>query len=147
MIEVLEHLRKGRAELERAAQLLRPGGALYLTTPNGGSLNRRLLGGRWSIIAPPEHRAIWSPKGVQMALLHSGFGRIDVRTTGLNPADLISRLRSRRQGAHSRVALGYHLNAALSSSRPRRALKKIANVCLSAFGIGDSLKVWAIRAP
>ena len=128
-----------------AARLLRPGGALYLTTPNADSLNSRLLGSDWSVIAPPEHRTIWTPRGIREILSRSGFARIEVHTTGLNPADLIGRLRSQPRPAQNRVAMGYELNTAFSSSASRRALKRSVNIFLSVLGIGDSLKVWAIR--
>ena len=35
--------------------------------------------------------------------------------------------------------------ALLSSSVPRRAVKRTINAALSALGVGDTLKVWAIR--
>jgi len=40
----------------------------------------------------------------------------------------------------------FALNQALSSGPFRRGIKRGINGCLSAFGIGDSLKVWAVKA-
>ena len=41
------HVTAGR----NCASRLRPGGLLYLTTPNMGSLSRRVLGADWSVIS------------------------------------------------------------------------------------------------
>lgn len=47
MWDVLEHLPNPRQELEAARSLLSPGGRLYLSTIDRGSLLARLLGARW----------------------------------------------------------------------------------------------------
>jgi len=60
MIELLEHVPNPREILQAAARWLRPGGLLYLTTPNAKSLNQRVLGLEWSVVSPPEHLALWT---------------------------------------------------------------------------------------
>lgn len=47
MTDVFEHLDEPVAALDRAAQLLAPGGVLVLTTPDPSSLTARLAGSRW----------------------------------------------------------------------------------------------------
>jgi SAM-dependent methyltransferase len=47
MWDVLEHTAAPRAELESAFQLLAPGGSLYLSTVDIGSLAARVMGRRW----------------------------------------------------------------------------------------------------
>jgi 2-polyprenyl-3-methyl-5-hydroxy-6-metoxy-1,4-benzoquinol methylase len=49
MFEVLEHLKDPIGFLVRAEQVVKPGGLIYLTTPNYNSLDRRLLGKNWSV--------------------------------------------------------------------------------------------------
>jgi SAM-dependent methyltransferase len=53
----LEHLRAPAAALERALELLRPGGLLILAIPNYGSWQARLLGTRWFGLDVPRHLA------------------------------------------------------------------------------------------
>ncbi len=45
--DVVEHFADPRAELQAAFRLLRPGGRLYVSTIDAGSLVARLLGSRW----------------------------------------------------------------------------------------------------
>jgi SAM-dependent methyltransferase len=146
-IELLEHLPAPNEALALAARLLRPGGLFYLTTPNARSLNSRLLGARWSAFAPPEHRTIWSPDGLRKALSAHGLRPEHIASNGLNPYDLLQTLRPRHRaqphGSTGRVEHAYLLNASLSSSPLRRALKRSINAVLSVAGLGDTLKVWA----
>ena len=52
MIDVIEHLSDPRQAVARAAELLRPGGVLYLVTPDIGSFSARLLRGYWWGLRP-----------------------------------------------------------------------------------------------
>lgn len=50
MFEVIEHLPYPVSFLKRAANVVKPGGLVYLTTPNFNSLDRRALGKEWAAI-------------------------------------------------------------------------------------------------
>jgi SAM-dependent methyltransferase len=52
MGDVLEHLTRANAALERIAELLRPGGLVALELPDAGSRVARLLGPRWWSVIP-----------------------------------------------------------------------------------------------
>lgn len=144
MIELLGHVPNPQNFLRSAAQWLRPGGVLYLTTPNANSLNQRLLGLEWSVVSPPEHLAIWTPKGMQQALSRAGFQGLQIRTEGLNPYEILARLRPRKE-AVNRNQTGVALNQTFNASPSRRALKTGINYFLTSFQMGDSLKVFATR--
>lgn len=149
MIELLEHVRDPARVLAAAARWLRPGGLLYVTTPNARSLNRWLLGARWSVFSPPEHLTVWTAQGLSRALASAGFREIEVRTEGLNPVEVLARFRPRRPGGApsvSRNEAALRLSVALSRSAARRAAKRAINAALNATGLGDTLKVAAVRA-
>jgi SAM-dependent methyltransferase len=145
MIELIEHVTEPDDLLRAAWRWLRPGGVLYLTTPNARSLNGRLLGLSWSVCAPPEHLTLWSARGLGRALARAGFHTRQVRTEGLNPGELLARLRPRCGPQPSRNQTGAALNQALSASPLRRSLKAGINRCLSCLRLGDTLKVRAVR--
>jgi SAM-dependent methyltransferase len=147
MVEILEHLPDPDDFLRAAAQLLRPGGVFYLTTPNAQSLNRRILGAAWSIFAPPEHLVIWTSKGLCQAFARHGLTPQRIRTEGLNPNEIIRRYRPTDKGpTPSRNTTGLKLNETLSRSPLRRKIKAGINHCLSMIRVGDSLKAWAMRS-
>ncbi len=152
LVEVIEHVPDPRALIRRAAELLRPGGVLFMTTPHGRGLSARALGLRWSAVSPPEHLQLFSRAGMATALADSGFARSLVGSRGVNPYELVSGLRSRVRTAEptmtatERVQSGYRLNEALVGNSLGARVKATANVLLSHARLGDSLNVRAIRA-
>jgi len=145
LVEVVEHVVDPVQMLRRAVAWLRPGGLLFLTTPNGDSLNRRLLGPGWSIFCPPEHLTIWTPRGLRIALGQLGLTRIRVRTHGLNPVEILAAARRGTSAPVHRQEAAESLNVALSRTAGRRLAKRAANGVLSLLGIGDTIKVWCER--
>jgi len=148
MIEVLEHVADPVCLLSDAARWLRSGGLLYVTTPNARGLNCRILGRAWSVVCPPQHLILWTPRALCVALARAGFGTWRLRAEGFNPAEILAWLRGGQSAAEgvNRYQSGLALSAALERSRVRRIAKAVVNRGLSALRLGDTLKVWASRA-
>jgi len=147
MVEVIEHVEDVDSLLADAARLLRPGGALYLTTPHGRSLSARVLGIRWSVITPPDHLQLFSVGGLREALARAGLSPVSVATHGINPSELkAGLLKGRdRQGTESNTESSYRLNEALVTRRSGTILKDAANAVLNATRLGNTLKMVAER--
>jgi SAM-dependent methyltransferase len=147
MVEVIEHVPAPDDLLAAAARLLRPGGALYLTTPHGRGLSARALRAGWSLVTPPDHLQLFSIHGLRAALARAGLDVRSVATHGLNPYELVARLRAGRpdEGAHSHTETSYRLNESLSTTRTGLILKRAANTALSGARLGDTLKIVAVR--
>lgn len=79
--DVIEHLEDPLRALQRLRELLRPGGFLFLSTPDSGSPVARLLGRQWHYLDPLQHITVFSRRNLQEALEAAGF-RI-VRTGSL----------------------------------------------------------------
>jgi hypothetical protein len=135
--------------LDAAAAWVRPGGLLYLTTPNARSANRWVLGSAWTVVDPPDHRTLWTRAAIRRGLQRAGFRASAIRTHGLNPGEMAARLRRGTRapagdgGSRNRTA--HALGEMLSASPRRRALKDAANAALSWLGVGDTIKAWAVR--
>lgn len=145
MIELVEHVPEPERLLQYALGWLRPGGILYLTTPNAQSLNQRLLGLEWSVFCPPDHVTIWTARGLRIALSQAGFRCRRIRTEGLNPCEIMARVTLKHDIPVSinRQQAAVDLNYSFSRSPFRRVVKKGLNRFLSAFRAGDGIKVWA----
>ncbi len=146
--EILEHLDSPMENLNEIRRLLRPGGLFWATTPSARSLPRRTLGLGWSVASPPEHVQLFSRAGVYRMLEQSGLVPISLKTSGLNPFEIIDHFRMSRisgNGGSNRVSAAYSLNERLTSSPFRKTVKKILNVILGLSGLGDTIRIAATK--
>src|SRR5215213_1307732 len=146
--EVLEHVAEPREMLGEVLRVMRPGGLLWATTPNGRGFSARSLGLKWSAVSPPEHLHLFSRGAVESLLEEVGFVRARVVTEGFNPFEIVGALRGRpapsvHAASNERVKSGYELNAFLTEGGARRAVKEFANGVLRLCRLGDSLKIRA----
>jgi SAM-dependent methyltransferase len=70
-IEVIEHVPDPVAALRRMANLLRPGGLLFLTTGNASSHRDRLLA--WRYLTPEIHVSLFEPRTLAIAMERAGL--------------------------------------------------------------------------
>ncbi len=160
MFEVLEHVDQPMAMINRATDLLEPGGILYLTTPNYNSLDRLVLGAQWEVFHP-EHITYFSTRGLVHLIqrLEPRLQVVSFESNNVSPQlisraiDLLKCLRLGRKTNVSQLAIGetdshLDLRALSESSRYSRVLKNAINQVLSAFGLGSTTIITAkkIRA-
>jgi len=62
--DVLEHLHDPLKSFEDIYSRIKPGGFIFLSTPDIGSLTARLLGKFWAFMTPPEHVSFFSRKSI-----------------------------------------------------------------------------------
>lgn len=82
LFDVIEHLAEPAAGLKQIRAALRPGGYLFITTPDFGSLAARLAGSHWHYIDMDEHVALFSLASLRRLLDREGFEVRQVRTIG-----------------------------------------------------------------
>ncbi len=73
MNDFLEHMPDPAAALEAARGMLAPGGVLFLTTPDIGSLMARLTRARWLHLKPNEHLVYFDRRTIDLLLTRAGF--------------------------------------------------------------------------
>lgn len=71
--DVIEHLAEPRQALDACRKLLRPGGWLFLSTPDAGSLAARAMGRHWHYLDPLQHINLFSRKNLARLLEETGF--------------------------------------------------------------------------
>jgi SAM-dependent methyltransferase len=73
MWHVLEHLPHPSAALDRAADLLRPGGRIVISVPNIDSLQARFGGEQWFHLDLPRHLFHFSPRSLSAIVERAGL--------------------------------------------------------------------------
>lgn len=129
MAHVVEHLHDPGAAIEAAAKLLRPGGRLWLATPNPSSLAHELFGIDWFHLDPPRHLVLFSPRALVRLVGEHGFSGARFHPTVPEPRSLRSSL-ALREGrdpindqARMTATLGARLPVwlAATAARPDRS--------------------------
>ena len=86
--EVIEHLFKPKVFLEQCARLIRPGGLLVLSCPNGQGFDIEVLGAD-SLAIDPEHVNLFNPDSLSQLVEASGFDMLEVTTPGRLDAEFV----------------------------------------------------------
>jgi len=81
--DVIEHLPDPRADLQRLSSWTRPGGVLYVWTPNFESLTRRLYGQHWGAVVFPWHFSYFTAATLTALLGATGFQVVSLATRNL----------------------------------------------------------------
>jgi 2-polyprenyl-3-methyl-5-hydroxy-6-metoxy-1,4-benzoquinol methylase len=80
---VLEHVYEPAILLENLHRLLKPGGCLWLETPNIESNGMSRFGRNWRALEPPRHLILFNPRSLHMILEKVGFLNITQRWHGM----------------------------------------------------------------
>ncbi len=73
LVHVIEHFDDARAALRTIKKALKPGGLIYIITPDGGSLSRRVFKRNWWFFSDPTHKSFFSPDSLKDLLESEGF--------------------------------------------------------------------------
>ncbi len=83
MSHVIEHVLDPIATAAKIATLLRPGGVLYLETPNVGALDARLWGPNWGLLHYPRHLYLFD-RATMTRLLEGAGLRVEGMSSQVN---------------------------------------------------------------
>lgn len=120
---VIEHVGDPNATLGRLYRLLKPGGVLWLETPNLGSLGHHIYGRDWRGLEPPRHLVLFNAKSLSGSLSKAGFTDIRQRW---NSKGAFGVLRSSSSIRRSRVAK----NAGSDKELPWELLLELAEALI-----------------
>lgn len=73
LAHVVEHVHQPVQLLRACHRLLKPGGSLWLETPNAAAPGLRLFGPHWRGLEAPRHLVLFTQSALQRALLNAGF--------------------------------------------------------------------------
>ncbi len=117
LIHVIEHVRHPEQFLKKVLELLRPGGILYIETPNSDSHLLKVERDDYTFLTPPDHIHLFGPRSLEI-LLKNCNGHILKTSTYSYPEHLIGVLRRlKRRNAY------YSLSRA--SSKPSELMTEL----------------------
>ena len=76
MNHVIEHLHDPVAVLGACLRMLRPGGTIWIATPNVDAALHREFGRRWAPLDPPRHLILFSRRSLAEAVTRTGFAEL-----------------------------------------------------------------------
>lgn len=138
--EVVEHITHPLQEWARMAQLLRPGGILYATTPNYNCAGHLLAGKHWSIVNFPEHLNYFTPRTLNALARASGLQKAWMETTGVIPNRVLYKPGSTADRRARVESSQEDLRSLLEEKMALNLLKKGVNALLNLTRTGDSMK-------
>ena len=133
MMDVIEHVVEPRELVHEVYRLLRPGGVLFLITPNFNSLFVKLYGSNAYGIGPDEHANYFQPATIRRLLADSGFRDIKLTTKDVYAANL-ARLRGRIPSDH-----GASIKSIFNSHSRLSLLRRLGNHIFAHIHVGDKL--------
>jgi 2-polyprenyl-3-methyl-5-hydroxy-6-metoxy-1,4-benzoquinol methylase len=153
MFEVIEHVPNPGEFLSRAEEIVKPGGLVYLTTPNFNSLDRRLLGAGWDAVHR-EHLTYFTPKTLINAVRKgTTFEVVHLETRNIS-TQLIRAIRSLSSSDGNAVnrdcivsntdntgSTRDMIHNNIENSTTLRLLKRMANMILNVTALGSTIVI------
>jgi SAM-dependent methyltransferase len=90
MSHVIEHLHDPVSALQEVRRILKPGGTLWIVTPNVESIGHRRFGVNWRGLEPPRHLVLFSGASLAEALDRAGFWPVVALPVSLRPFGLFA---------------------------------------------------------
>jgi 2-polyprenyl-3-methyl-5-hydroxy-6-metoxy-1,4-benzoquinol methylase len=137
LFDVIEHLSDPDAALRRCHGYLKPGGHLFITTPDLGSVMARVLGRHWYYVDFDEHVALFTRDHLRTVLGRTGFTVLAERTIGR---------RYRLSYIHRRLAFLGRESAALRAAAAAAAVLTVLPPWHLRINLGDVAGIVARRA-
>ena len=145
---VLEHVTDPDVQVRHYFDVLAPGGAAFITTPNVNSVARRVLGAE-SRIFDIEHLFYFSPRTITRMLCNAGFEIVRCWTKNIDLPELVNGLRPRGRATGGQdidfLAVNQSIRGAVEARGPLRKAKALVNRGISALGVGEELYVIASK--
>lgn len=145
MIEAIEHVTNVGEMIGEVYRILRPGGLVYITTPNFNALNRYRLKEKYDVISYPLHLSYFTPGTLKKLFEKRNFKTQSIKSSGISRTRYKTSTGQSNQAYVSETSDDEMLRHRIEKSTFLRGLKSVANGMLNLFGIGENLKGWFVK--
>jgi len=94
MVHVIEHFTDPREALNKVHQINKPGGLVFIETPNWEGIGSLVSKEKWSHLIPPEHLSFFGPNSIRFLAETTGFDVVALQTVVPPYLDAENRFRS-----------------------------------------------------
>jgi 2-polyprenyl-3-methyl-5-hydroxy-6-metoxy-1,4-benzoquinol methylase len=144
-IEVIEHLNNPTEITKEIFRILRPGGVVYLTTPNFNSLLRKRLKSEYDVISYPLHLCYYTKGTLKKLFTDQGLQSLKISTTGISLTRFRTSTGKSNQQYVSETSDDEMLRYRIEKRWYMRWGKHSLNALLNLFKVGDSIKAGFIK--
>jgi 2-polyprenyl-3-methyl-5-hydroxy-6-metoxy-1,4-benzoquinol methylase len=133
LMDVIEHVPDPRSLIREAYRVLRPGGVIFLITPNFGSLFVRLFRENAYGIGPEEHVSYFQPRTMKSLLATCGFRNVVTGTKDFYAANIARLMGKSHEQTQPEIKSAFRPASSLGK------LRRVANKIFMHVHIGDKL--------
>jgi 2-polyprenyl-3-methyl-5-hydroxy-6-metoxy-1,4-benzoquinol methylase len=137
LMDVIEHVPEPLALMHEIYRVLRPGGVIFVVTPNFASFFVRLYGLQAYGVWPDQHVVYFTPSTITKLLKKTGFTEVKAGSKDFY-GDNIRRLLGRTQ-----VQSDLQIKAAFAKQKTLGQFRRFANKLLMYIPVGDKLFAFA----
>lgn len=144
-IELIEHLIDPKKFVQECYRILRPGGLMYVTTPNFNSILRYKLKDQYDVISYPNHLMYFTQKTLTKLFEDQQFATKKIKTTGYSFTRQKTSLGKSKQDFIAETSDDEMLRRRIEENLFLQIGKNTTNSILNFLKIGDSLKGWFVK--
>ena len=143
LFELMEHAIDPEGIIKKLSYIVRPGGLVYITTPNYNSIMRRFLGNRWGIFHK-EHLFYFTDKSLTALLSKYKFKIKKVRTENLSLKEISKIFKKSRPLDNAKIKKRQeNLRNLTEKNILFFVSRKVINFILNVFKAGQTIYIFA----